>query len=1098
VGALQPDGKIIVGTSVNLLTSPAGPVLGLTRFNSDGSLDASFGSGGQILGQGLLFDSVHGITVQPDGKIVAVGSTFVPGANPGRDFAVARVNADGSPDTGFGTGGEVTTLLAGNSAETDVANAVAIQPDGLLVVAGSQVIPQGIDPSQHASFNFVAVRYTASGALDPTFASGGKFTTSFDGTVDAATAVVLQADHKIVLAGPTGNFGSQSFSLLRLNPDGSLDTSFNGTGKQSTELGTDSAATGVAVLKTGQLVVVGSVSSDTGHLFGLAAYNPDGSLDAGFGTAGTTTTTFVGPLSSEIKSVFVVAGGKILAVGNASNGVLQNVALARYDARGNLDPTFGMGGQVLTHFAGEFDRANSAVLQADGKILAVGSVLNGVLLVRYNPDGSLDTSFGKDGHVTTTNSLSFGANSGEAAGLQADGKILVAENGFVGHNLFATLARYNSDGSLDNTFVSGLFLNTVHTLKIQPDGTFLAAGSAHEVTAFAGAELSLARLNPDGTAAAGFGMQGLASLQFAVTTGGDGMDAALQSDGRVVAVGTILMGTGGVLLGRFQADGTPDPSFGEGGQVTLQLGAGVNSGNALLLQPNGLIVVGASVPSNNGDFALAVLFPDGGLDANFGRGGQVTTDFAGEADAINALALQPDGNIVAAGYASANDNRYFALARYLGDTTTPVVLVEDNARFVAGANHDLLGRTVDSGGLASFQPTLDTFRGQGLGPVATAYVTSAENRGNVISQDYRTYLGRAVSPAEVNGWLAAFQGGATQEQALAAIVGSGEYFQRAGGTNSGWLDQVYHDLLGRPRDTGSQPFLDALNGGTPRSTVVAAIQASQEYEMRLVSNTYSTFLGRSAGPDEAKLWFGLLSATPVAGTPSPIEQFDIAILTSGEYFQKHGNSTQGWVDSLYRTLLGRPPDTGGYDGALLGVLNSYAALRQGVAAALVGSSEYQTNLVAGYYTHFLKRAGSADEIAGWVRQLQAGATDEQVIGAIVSSGEYFQRASGNNASWLNQIYQDLLGRSRDPNDLGFLNALNGGASRAQVVAAILVSQEYQQRLVQSMYTDYLGRQASTADLSIWLPILAQGTHDEVVRAGLLASAEYFLRPHAYP
>jgi hypothetical protein len=509
-------------------------------------------------------------------------------------------------------------------------------------------------------------------------------------------------------------------------------------------------------------------------------------------------------------------------------------------------------------------------------------------------------------------------------------------------------------------------------------------------------------------------------------------------------------------------------------------------------------VVGGAAPANNGDFALTAFNPDGGLDSNFGSGGRVTTDFAGGADAINALVLQPDGNIVAAGSASGNDSPHFALARYLGDTTTPLVPVDDNARFVAGAYHDLLNRPADAGGQANFQAPLDSARAQALGPVATLFVTSPEKRAHDIGLEYQTYLGRSASPAEINGWLAAFQQGVTPEQALAAIVGSNEYFQRAGGTNAGWLEQVYHDLLGRSRDAGSQGFLNALNQGRPRAAIVAAIQASGEYESRLVNTTYVALLNRPAASGEANLWFGLLSSAPVAGTPSPLEQFETAVITSGEYFQKHGNSSQGWVDSLYRTVLGRPPDTAGYLSALAQVVNAYATLRLGVSAAMTNSSEYLTGLVAGYYTQFLKRSGSADEIAGWVHALQSGATDEQVLTSFVSSGEYFQRVGGTNQKWLDQVYLDLLGRSRDPNDLGFLNALNAGAPRGQIAAAVLLSPEYRQRLIQSMYANYLGRPASSDEVNFWVGTLAQGTRDETVRADILASTEYLLRPHIFP
>jgi uncharacterized delta-60 repeat protein len=1071
---LQADGKFITASILSHGIHPGDPTptpyLALERFNTDGSPDTGFGTGGIIVDQSSPFTNVSGIAVQPDRKIVLAEEGNV----------LERFNPDGSLDTSFGTGGEVTSTNGGQ---------VAIQSNGRLVVA------------DQIGNEFAAQGYTANGSLDQTFASAGQFTMQIGSATIPATQPVtlaLQADDKIVLTGPVLIAGQQEFGLLRLTANGSLDPTFNGSGEQATPLGPNCTPVGVAVLTSGKIQVAGTVTSDSGHDFGLARYNTDGSLDPTFGSGGTTTTDFVGPLNSTIQSVLVVSGGNILAVGTASNGPSSSLALARYDAQGNLDTSFGTAGVLFTRFSGEQDSAGQAVQQPDGKILVAGtftsSAASGVFLARFNPDGSLDSGFGTGGRVGVivappTNGV-ISTTGAAAVVLQADNQILVVGTVAPSFTPDTKVARYNPDGTPDQSFqVFDPGPSGSQIVAVQADGKILLNTG-----------ITLERLNPNGTLDTSFGMQGMAPLGFPQNA------TTLLPDGRILSVGSTAGVAGQIIVSRYLADGTPDPSFGLGGQVKYAHDLITTSGSVLLLQANGLLVLGGRSTAVLSQSSLVAFNPDGSLDSNFGTGGQVGIAFPGANFQLSALALQPDGNLLVGGSAFTFTNggespSFFALARYTGDSTMPLPQPSDNALFVAGLYHELLNRPADAGGLANLQQPLDTIRGQALGPVAMIYVTSGENRGNAIRLDYHNYLGRDASPAEVNGWLAALSQGFTLEQALALIVGSNEYYQRVGGTNTAWLDHVYGDLLARPRDPGSQAFLDALNHGAPRSSIVAAIEVSQEFETRLVNNMYVALLNRPAGPNEASLWFGLLSAAPSPGAPSPVEQFQIAILASGEYFQKQGNSAQGWVDSLYRTLLGRQPDLGGYDGTLAAVLNGYAAARQSVAAVLTSSSEYYADLVQGYYMKFLQRAASLNELAGWVQLLQNGGTDETVIAALVTSGEYAQRfgfPSLTNQQFLAEVFPDILGRSFSPTDGSYLTALDGGTSRVQVAGAILTSEEYRQQLIQSMYAAYLGRQASADDLNFWLVPLAQGARDEVVRDAILASTESFLQPHIYP
>ncbi|MEQ4720651.1 hypothetical protein [Nonomuraea sp. B19D2] len=381
-----------------------------------GDLDPSFGSGGKVTTDfGGGDDVPTGMVVQPDGKIVVVGRT-------NSLFALARYNSDGSLDSGFGVGGKVTTDFGGD----DEANAVALQADGKIVVAGDGGL----------TGDFALARYNTDGTLDPNFGSGGKVTTNFGASGDSALGVALQADGKIVAAGASGS--DFVFSLARYHADGSLDTGFGSGGTVTTDLdGSSEHAREVAVQADGKIVAVGRSGGVGG--FAVVRYNADGSLDSGFGTLGVVTTDF-GPFEDFAQGMALQADGKIVAVGYSGGD--SDFTLVRYNSDGSLDSGFGADGKVTTDFGpGGEDGANAAVLQADGKIIAAGRGFGTFALARYNSDGSLDSGFGSGGKVTTD----FGTSGAAGVALQADGKIVAA--GFSGllSQDFA-LARYEGGG----------------------------------------------------------------------------------------------------------------------------------------------------------------------------------------------------------------------------------------------------------------------------------------------------------------------------------------------------------------------------------------------------------------------------------------------------------------------------------------------------------------------------------------------------------------------------------------------------------------------------------------------------------------------------
>jgi uncharacterized delta-60 repeat protein len=389
--------------------------------------------------------------------------------------AAAAGHRHGSLDTGFGRGGKVTTPIRSGRdtafAVRDRASALALQKDGKLVAAGWS---ESIESS-----GFALVRYNANGTLDTSFGRGGKVTTAPLGS--GSDALAIQQDGKLVAAG-SDNSGALSFLLVRYNANGTLDTSFGGTGKVTTPLGVASA---LAIQKDGKIVAAGrsDINNHSGGVFALVRYNANGTLDRSFGRGGKVT-TMIGP-GAGANALAIQQDGKLVAAGWSNN----RFALVRYNANGTLDTSFGRGGKVTTPL-GRGAGAAALAIQQDGKLVAAGYADNGpdydFALVRYNANGKLDTSFGRGGEVTTPVGPGVGAS---ALAIQKDGKLVAAGEGssgrFVEIGAFA-LVRYNANGTLDTSFSRGGKATTpigsggdgAAALAIQQDGKLVAAGSS--------------------------------------------------------------------------------------------------------------------------------------------------------------------------------------------------------------------------------------------------------------------------------------------------------------------------------------------------------------------------------------------------------------------------------------------------------------------------------------------------------------------------------------------------------------------------------------------------------------------------------------------
>ncbi len=719
-----------------------------TTFNGTGKLRAAVGGGD---------DEACDAARQTDGKLVVVGSSFNVTSG---DFMVVRYNSNGSFDTTFGIGGKVRTSISTNS----TAKAVAILSGNKIIVAG--------ESRNGSNYDFTVVKYNSDGTLDTSFGGGdGIVTTDFGSSSDKVNDLAIQSDGKIVVVGSTYANNAEIFAVARYNADGTLDTTFDSDGKVVTSVpynGLDTTETASAVAFYGsKILVAGNTRVDYHNGFypsmaTIIRYNANGSLDTSFDGDGYVISGFYntqGYGATSIAFTATTVGTERIVVSTSDEGYL--VLLGFHADNGSRDNTFGNAGVAETNLA---DSGKAVQVQfANGlsnKIYAAGEKNNNFALVRYNLDGTLDTAFGNGGIITTN--LSNGSAYCHAMLIQpSDNKIVVAGTtetivvagtGQVAQSDFA-IVRYNSNGTLDTTFDGdgkriddiGNAVASARRVAIQPDGKIIAAGY-----------LTIARFNPDGSFDTTFGVGG--KINYA-TSPFSGM--ALQSDGKIVVVGS-------EFAARYKADGSLDTAFGTGGIVISTIFA-----NSVAIQPDGAIVVAGYTGGSNSDFAVYRLLSNGTLDSSFDIDGKVTTAIGAGNDFANAVIVQPDYKIVAAGsVANGTNNTDFALVRYNpdgsldttfsfdGKQTTAISTNNDNAYSLAiqtdykiiaagygysGTNNDFAAARYNPDG------SLDTTFGTG-GKILTA-VGTLNDVGNaiVIQSDGKILIaGSTETTANIN------------------------------------------------------------------------------------------------------------------------------------------------------------------------------------------------------------------------------------------------------------------------------------------------------------------------------------------------------------
>lgn len=361
--ALQADGKVVV---VGLKT--------LSRYNTDGSLDPTFGTGGKvdITMNGGAFEAMEAVAVQADGKIVVAGHTST-APSLVQDFALQRFNTDGSLDATFGSGGKVVTDFAGNE---DAANALALEANGSIVAAGITIVGSG----SAADEDFAVARYLPDGSLDAGFGSGGKASANVGGKVDIGHGVAVQGDGKVVVAGRVAVDGGSDpdFGVVRFTVGGQLDEDFEIDGKLQIQFAPNiwDEAQDVAIAADGKIIVGGFAAIGDAFQYALVRLQFNGTLDNGFGESGRVSTTLASKENFG-RAMALQSDGKIVIAGQVSSLANGDFGVVRVTTDGDVDSTFGTAGLVNVDFFGANDNAQDVAVQADGKILVVGSIANG-------------------------------------------------------------------------------------------------------------------------------------------------------------------------------------------------------------------------------------------------------------------------------------------------------------------------------------------------------------------------------------------------------------------------------------------------------------------------------------------------------------------------------------------------------------------------------------------------------------------------------------------------------------------------------------------------------------------------------------------------
>lgn len=568
--AIQNDGKIIVTCNVASFNGTIRRLL--ARLNYDGTLDASFTCNFNSTG---TFNEISSVSIQNDGKYILAGQ-FI-SSNGSNYFGVTRLNSDGTNDPAFTTG--LIQSTSGNC----IINKTSIQTDGKIIVVG-----------EFSSYNGVATnniaRLNTDGTVDSTFNAGN----GADANILSSS---ILSNGKIILCGNFLNYnGNPAINYVQLNSDGSFDNSYNLIITASISGTFNSTATQT----NGKIIVLGTFFTNQTKVNGIGRFNTDGTLDTSFN-----------PITGVDGSIYCTAvqnDGKIILGG--FYGICNNFKkynLSRLNQDGTLDPTFSIGTGLYIN-----GKVIAVAIQSDGKIIIGGQFTNGKKLARINSNGTFDPSF-----VT---GIQPGTGVVYSLAIQPDGKI-IAGGLFYINGSSMNVARFNIDGSLDNTFNPST-IGLTNTISLQNDGKIIVGG-----------DYGLYRLNVNGIVDNTFN-----PLTFSLT--GQVYSSLIQNDGKIIVSGGFYINNDvPISILRLNTDGTIDNSF-----LYSEIGGNIYS---VSIQSNGKLIIGGDLNTIDGNiYTLIRLNTDGSIDNTFFKA-------TASLGSIRSTTFDTNGKIIVGGFFNA-------------------------------------------------------------------------------------------------------------------------------------------------------------------------------------------------------------------------------------------------------------------------------------------------------------------------------------------------------------------------------------------------------------------------------------------------------------
>lgn len=670
---------LALGGGKNLVLGVSGNGSTLIQLTAAGALDTTFSGDGKV--ELPNFPGASALARLSSGKLLITGTT-----------GLMRLNADGSLDTDWGVAG-IMTLPVDDMGCGVVGEALQVLPDDRFFAAGWGCTPSIVafnsDGTLNTGFGISGVASTGGAS---SFETSGQYSTDLGNNLQkvsmaiASTGeLVLATSNSVALGAPD----SMDFGVIRFSSTGVLDTSFNGTGYATYDLNAhDDYAYAVAVRSDGKIIVAGSTALDSEFVEGVVIrLNGDGSLDSTFSQDGKQKADFnVNELGSAVYALYL-DGSKMVLAGSSTDPEIgyRNTGVIRLNDDGGFDTSFSGDGRLVISTGTENDVARTLLKDSSGSYFLAGSTQqlgldNDFSLLRLTANGVLDTTFSADGKVR------FGFRGiGTSAWLgllrQSDGKLIAVGDYNNGRHLVEALVRYNANGSLDNSFGTGGWVTGSssayedtgrywRTAAQQADGHIVACGELSDAS-----RIIIARYDANGLRDTAYASE--IDLSFWSARGevsGICRRAVALADGRILLA---VQGWGGeAFVIRLNVDGTLDSSFNNGGVFNFAYDPTRHkyaSANGIAVQADGKLLVGGRYRetgvTTSYDLLSFRLLPDGILDTSYNGTGSVFTDIAGGADSGRDIALQGDGKFVIAGYSQnlSTFNMEFSAARFLAN-----------------------------------------------------------------------------------------------------------------------------------------------------------------------------------------------------------------------------------------------------------------------------------------------------------------------------------------------------------------------------------------------------------------------------------------------